>query len=236
MLAEKGKCLAKAVTSPRRAPRLSLGLRRGAHGAGTWSPPGDVFETEHRHYVTLHYASSLRSGEPTVREPSKCEAWQWWPWSHLPENLFLPVRHLRDQGFRPSPSPNPSPGTDRKVGRLRRVCVFCGSSSGRQPAYRAQAEALGRLLADEDIGLVYGGGGGGLMGALASAMRGAGGQVIGVIPEALVRAVLALRELDDLRVDQIQRAVAEGFIARANICIEDQPARLLAELRATPGQ
>ncbi|MBV8716890.1 MAG: NUDIX domain-containing protein [Chloroflexi bacterium] len=109
-----------------------LGLRRGAHGAGTWSPPGghlefgehpidclkrealeeagieikdvefvgvtnDIFAEEGRHYVTLFYSAQLERGTPRVCEPEKCDAWQWWPWDALPENLFLPLKHLREQ-------------------------------------------------------------------------------------------------------------------------------------------
>jgi uncharacterized protein (TIGR00730 family) len=65
---------------------------------------------------------------------------------------------------------------------VKRVCVYCGSSSGTAPAYRASAEKLGTLLAKAHIGLVYGGGRVGLMGVLADAALKAGGEVIGIIP------------------------------------------------------
>jgi hypothetical protein len=81
-----------------------------------------------------------------------------------------------------------------------RICVFCGSSSGRVASYRAAASAFGELLAREHIGLVYGGASVGLMGAVADAARAHGGEVIGVIPEALVAHEVAHRGLDDLRV------------------------------------
>lgn len=68
---------------------------------------------------------------------------------------------------------------------LQRVCVFCGSSTGDSPAYLEAARGVGRLLADSGIGLVYGGGGIGLMGAVADAAMQAGGEVIGVIPRHL---------------------------------------------------
>ncbi len=83
---------------------------------------------------------------------------------------------------------------------LGRVCVFCGSNTGARAAYLAQAQSVGRLLASEGIGLVYGGGCVGLMGALADAALGAHGTVIGVIPEALVAAEVAHGGLADLRV------------------------------------
>jgi uncharacterized protein (TIGR00730 family) len=68
---------------------------------------------------------------------------------------------------------------------LHRVCVFAGSSIGERTSYAAAAELLGRTLAEQHIGIVYGGGGIGLMGRLADAALAAGGEVIGVIPEAL---------------------------------------------------
>jgi uncharacterized protein (TIGR00730 family) len=65
------------------------------------------------------------------------------------------------------------------------VCVFCGSRFGADPAYREAATALGRLLAQESVTLVYGGGGVGLMGLTANAALDGGGKVIGVIPQFL---------------------------------------------------
>jgi len=67
----------------------------------------------------------------------------------------------------------------------KRVCVFCGSSPGVNPAYAQAAVGLGRTLAGRGIGLVYGGGSIGLMGLIADAALAAGGEVIGVIPRAL---------------------------------------------------
>jgi uncharacterized protein (TIGR00730 family) len=69
---------------------------------------------------------------------------------------------------------------------LRRVCVYCGSSAGNQPAYQAGAIALAAELAQRGLGLVYGGSHVGLMGILADTMLAAGGEVIGVIPEGLM--------------------------------------------------
>lgn len=68
----------------------------------------------------------------------------------------------------------------------RRLCVFCGSSRGNRPAYEARAMELGRELARRKIGLVYGGGNIGLMGALADQVLVDGGEVTGVIPYGLV--------------------------------------------------
>jgi uncharacterized protein (TIGR00730 family) len=66
-----------------------------------------------------------------------------------------------------------------------RLCVFLGSSFGRSPIYAETARQFGRLLAERGIGLVYGGGTVGLMGAIADGACAAGGEVIGIIPEAL---------------------------------------------------
>jgi hypothetical protein len=71
------------------------------------------------------------------------------------------------------------------MSQIRKVCVYCGSSAGTDPAYLAAATRLGELLADAGIGLVYGGGSAGLMGALAKAMQARGGEITGVIPEFL---------------------------------------------------
>jgi uncharacterized protein (TIGR00730 family) len=68
---------------------------------------------------------------------------------------------------------------------IRSVCVYCGSSSGADPAFLAAATAFGQALAQEGVALVYGGGSNGLMGALAKSVHEHGGTVIGVIPEFL---------------------------------------------------
>jgi uncharacterized protein (TIGR00730 family) len=65
------------------------------------------------------------------------------------------------------------------------VCVFCGSGPGRNPAYPAGARALGRAIAENGVGLVYGGGSNGLMGEVARSVQANGGRVLGVIPEFL---------------------------------------------------
>src|ERR1044072_3864817 len=83
---------------------------------------------------------------------------------------------------------------------LRRVCVFCGSNAGNSGDYRAATDDLARELVSRGIGLVFGGGCVGLMGHLADAVLGAGGHVIGVIPDALVAREIAHRGLPDLRV------------------------------------
>jgi uncharacterized protein (TIGR00730 family) len=71
---------------------------------------------------------------------------------------------------------------------MKRICVFCGSSPGSRPEYRAATEELGTELARLNIGLVYGGGNVGLMGILADAVLRAGGEAVGVIPKHLMGA------------------------------------------------
>ena len=83
---------------------------------------------------------------------------------------------------------------------LARICVFAGSSPGRRPEYVTAARALGRALADERIGLVYGGAGVGLMGAVADAVLDRGGSVVGVMPRTLVEREVAHAGLTELRV------------------------------------
>jgi uncharacterized protein (TIGR00730 family) len=81
-----------------------------------------------------------------------------------------------------------------------RLAVYCGSNSGNGPEHRETAEALGRELAARGLGVVYGGGDVGLMGAVADAALASGGEVVGVIPEHLVRAEVAHLTLTELHI------------------------------------
>jgi uncharacterized protein (TIGR00730 family) len=83
---------------------------------------------------------------------------------------------------------------------VRRVCVFCGASSGRSPVYADAARAFGAAAATRGLGIVYGGGRVGLMGAVADAALAAGGEVIGVIPQELVERELAHSGVTELHV------------------------------------
>ena len=103
---------------------------------------------------------------------------------------------------------------------LRRVCVFCGSSAGLNPSYRRLAEQLGRTLATRGLGLVFGGGRVGLMGALADGALAARGEVIGVIPQALMDREIGHRGLTELRIvgsmherKALMAELADGFVA-----------------------
>lgn len=104
--------------------------------------------------------------------------------------------------------------------RFSRLCVFCGSSSGARPAYADAARALGRVLLQHRIGLVYGGASVGVMGELADTLLAGQGEVIGVIPRSLASKEVAHQGLADLRiVDSMHERkaqmadLAEGFIA-----------------------
>jgi uncharacterized protein (TIGR00730 family) len=83
---------------------------------------------------------------------------------------------------------------------LRRVCIFCGSSTGVRPEYREAAEAIAIELARRRVDVVFGGGCVGLMGVVADTALAHGGHVIGVIPSALVAREIAHRGLPDLRI------------------------------------
>ncbi|HKJ71746.1 MAG TPA: TIGR00730 family Rossman fold protein [Gammaproteobacteria bacterium] len=83
---------------------------------------------------------------------------------------------------------------------MERICVFAGSGTGKGPTYAEAAAALGGLLARRGLGVVFGGGHTGLMGVLADAALAAGGEVIGVIPEALRDRELAHEGLSRLEV------------------------------------
>lgn len=82
---------------------------------------------------------------------------------------------------------------------MKNICVFCGSKSGNNPAFRDTAEELGRRFVEAGIGLVFGGGSVGLMGVIANAVLDAGGNVIGVIPEMLATKEVQHPRVADMR-------------------------------------
>ena len=103
---------------------------------------------------------------------------------------------------------------------IRTICVYCGSGPGADPAFVGAAKRFGRILAENNIGLVYGGGSLGLMGALAKSVLDQGGHVTGIIPEfltekekALVRAqeVIVTRDMHERK--QIMFERADAFVA-----------------------
>ena len=101
-----------------------------------------------------------------------------------------------------------------------RICVYAGSNPGANPAYAEAAADLARLLAQRGIGIVYGGAHRGLMGILADTALEAGGEVIGVMPQALVDREIAHTGLTELHVvasmherKALMAELADGFIA-----------------------
>lgn len=102
---------------------------------------------------------------------------------------------------------------------LKRLAIYCGSATPPDPRYMELARAVGRELAERDIGIVYGGGRLGLMGAIASAALEAGGDVIGVIPEALAGSEVANTDCTELHIvggmherKQLFTDLSDGFI------------------------
>ena len=83
---------------------------------------------------------------------------------------------------------------------MKRICVFCGSSPGSHAEYGECAQQLGDELTRRNIGLVYGGGNVGLMGAIADSVLKAGGEAIGVIPEHLMTREIGHRRLTELHI------------------------------------
>ena len=118
--------------------------RKGAHGEGSWCPPGghlefneqleecairevleetgikisnikfagltnDIFETEGKHYITIHMLADYESGQEILKEPEKSTEIKWFDWNNLPQPLFVPTDNLVKQGFNPfKPSQNSS--------------------------------------------------------------------------------------------------------------------------------
>jgi hypothetical protein len=103
---------------------------------------------------------------------------------------------------------------------MKRVCLYCGSNVGANPAYALAAQELAAALIESGLGLVYGGGKVGLMGITAAAVLAKGGEVIGVIPEALSGLELAHQGLTRLHVVRSMHErkalmvdLADGFVA-----------------------
>lgn len=103
---------------------------------------------------------------------------------------------------------------------MKSITVFCGSSSGFRPEYAEAAKNLARELVRENIRLIYGGGRVGLMGIIADEVMKNGGEVIGIIPEALDKKEVAHRGITELRVvgsmherKAMMAELADGFIA-----------------------
>src|SRR5215813_12361929 len=103
---------------------------------------------------------------------------------------------------------------------MKRISVFCGSRDGVRPAYTAAAHDMGHALLSRGIGLVYGGGGVGMMGRISETVKAGGGEIIGVIPNALLAREVGRNDIQDLRVVRSMHErkammveLSDGFIA-----------------------
>ncbi len=128
--------------------------------------------------------------------------------------------HLQEDGMLDIPKPPVSREGRVPVWRLRTICVFCGSCSGRGTDYEEAARELGKELVSRRIRLVYGGGATGLMGALADQVLALGGTVTGVIPEGLARKEVCHQGLSTTHVvasmherKALMHELADAFIA-----------------------
>ena len=89
------------------------------------------------------------------------------------------------------------------MAKLKPICVYCGSSDDVRPGYLTLARNLGRTLAEQDLKLVYGGGGVGLMGACARAAHEAGGEVLGIMPRFLLQKERVFQDVEHRLVDDM---------------------------------
>ena len=103
---------------------------------------------------------------------------------------------------------------------MKRLCIFCGSSLGTQSVFSHTARLLGQAMVRRGLGLVYGGGNIGLMGVIAETVLQEGGEVIGIIPEALKDKELAFNEITELRIvntmherKALMAELSDGFVA-----------------------
>jgi len=104
--------------------------------------------------------------------------------------------------------------------KIKNICVYCGSSPGKNPAYSLAAKALATALCERNIGLVYGGAAVGVMGTIANAVLEAGGEAVGVIPKSLAVKEVAHESLTQLHVvasmherKAMMADLSDGFIA-----------------------
>ena len=103
---------------------------------------------------------------------------------------------------------------------FERICVFCGSNGGKDPAFIATAAETGKFLAQRNIGLVFGGGRVGLMGKVADTVMDSGGNVVGIIPRSLAEKEVAHERLSELHIvgsmherKAMMAKLSDGFIA-----------------------
>ena len=108
---------------------------------------------------------------------------------------------------------------------MKSICVYCGSSTGSDPAFLEEAVSAGTLIARQGLTLVYGGGKVGLMGAVADAALAAGGKVVGVMPADLVNQEIGHRGLTELRIvnSMHERKWAMAELADGFLCLPGGP-------------
>jgi len=108
---------------------------------------------------------------------------------------------------------------------VKSICVYCGSSTGNDPAFLEEAVSAGTLIARQGLTLVYGGGKVGLMGAVADAALAAGGKVVGVMPADLVNQEIGHRGLTELRIvnSMHERKWAMAELADGFLCLPGGP-------------
>ncbi len=135
-------------------------------------------------------------------------------------NLMTGLAPARDESQRLRLDPAMVRVEKGRMNPIRNICVYCGSAPGADPRFLEAATLLGRTLAAQDIGLVYGGGDNGLMGAVARAVLAAGGRVTGIIPsflrkrENMLEAAQELIIVDDMHTrKRIMFERADAFVA-----------------------
>ncbi len=108
---------------------------------------------------------------------------------------------------------------------MKSICVYCGSSTGNDPAFLEEAVSAGTLIANQGLTLVYGGGKVGLMGAVADAALAAGGKVIGVMPADLVNQEIGHQGLTELRIvsSMHERKWAMAELSDGFLCLPGGP-------------
>lgn len=99
--------------------------------------------------------------------------------------------------------------------KLTSLCVYCGSSTGTEPVFMEAAERFGRIMAERGVELVYGGGGIGLMGAVARAVLAGGGKVTGIIPKFLTEVEVEFNEVSELIVTESMHARKQLMFERS---------------------
>src|SRR5690606_31266037 len=99
--------------------------------------------------------------------------------------------------------------------KLSSLCVYCGSSTGTDPRFMEAGEAFGRLMAKSNVELVYGGGGIGIMGAVARAVLAEGGKVTGIIPKFLTEVEVEFKEVSELIVTESMHARKQLMFERS---------------------